>query len=315
MDSAGLLRGEAKPGLLAFRRSLIAMDTLVSVELPGQAATPGVEQLAESALEWFRTVEAVCSRFDPGSELSRLSAAGGREVVVSELLYRALELALAVARASGGAFDPTVGAAMTRLGFDRHYRTGERVPAVRASLRATYRDVILDPRARSVRLRRPAILDLGAVAKGLALDLAAEGLAGVASYAVFAGGDLRVRGRNAEGERWQIGIRHPRVPGDVIARIAVDEAAVCTSGDYERPGAEPGEHHIVHPPTGVSARSLTSVTVVAPMAVTADSLATAAFVLGPGRALPFLEAQGVEGLVVHADLETEETPGFRRSRR
>jgi thiamine biosynthesis lipoprotein len=289
------------------------MDTLVSIELPRTRATAGSLSLMRSALDWFRAVEATCSRFDRESELARLCAEAGGPVPVSELLFRALEFALRVAETTRGAFDPTVGATMERLGFNRNYRTGRRTSLVNGAPGASYRDVVLDSEARTVTLRRPLLLDLGAVAKGLALDLAASALKEAGSFAVFAGGDLRLSGRNSEGHRWRIGLRHPRDPGAVSDVIELEDGAVCTSGDYERTGRQ-RSHHIVVPRTGISARRLASATVVAPSAMAADALATASFVLGPAGGLALLQREGAEGLLVTPALESVETPGFGRLR-
>ena len=130
-----------------------------------------MEAAAERAFDWFREIEDCCSRFDPRSELSRLCVTVGVEVPVSPILYQAVQFALAIAHETGGAFDPTVGAAIEARGFNRNYLTGE--VARNASARgrsggANYRDVRLDSGSKTITLLRPLLLDLGAVAKGLA---------------------------------------------------------------------------------------------------------------------------------------------------
>ena len=82
-------------------------------------------------------------------------------------------------------------------------------------------------------LHRPLLLDLGAVAKGLAIDMAARELQPFENFAIDAGGDLYFGGCNAAGEPWSVGIRHPRGDG-LLDTLRVSDAAVCTSGDYER---------------------------------------------------------------------------------
>ncbi len=292
------------------------MDTLVTIEVVDPVAAESRAAAVARAYGWFREAEQRCSRFDPGSELSRLSATVGVAVEVSPLLFRVIEFALGLARESGGAFDPTVGAAMERKGFDEHYETGARVRAEGAEAGATHRDVVLDRAHRTVTLLRPAVLDLGAVAKGFAIDLAAEELRWFRNYAINAGGDIFARGTNAAGGPWRIGIRHPRGPETLIETLEITGGAVCTSGDYERPapGAEAG-HHILRPGSGESAGEVASVTVVAPAAMLADGLATAAFVLGPVAGIALLEREGVDGLIVTPGLERFETAGFGRYRR
>src|SRR5215217_6934287 len=87
------------------RQTIIAMDTGITIQVGDDLAEQDCQHLLDRAFGWFREVEAKCSRFDPTSELSRLSAQVGVAVAVSPLLYQALAFAVAVAEASGGAFD------------------------------------------------------------------------------------------------------------------------------------------------------------------------------------------------------------------
>ncbi|MGI8689359.1 MAG: FAD:protein FMN transferase [Thermomicrobiales bacterium] len=296
-----------------YRRSAVFMDTLVTVQVASDQPEAQFDARADAAFAWFQRIEQACSRFDPESELSRLCARVGESVPVSPLLYEAVRFALAVARLSDGAFDPTVGHTLARRGFNRHYITGQTVDSPTAPPAAPdYRDVRLDSRAGTITVRKPLLLDLGAVAKGLAIDLAAKELDGFAHAVVEAGGDLHVRGRNADGEPWRVGVRHPRQADAVIEVLHVAEMAVCTSGDYERRDPTGEGHHLIDPRSGASADAAASVTVIAPTAMVADALATAAFVLGPRRGLRFLDAQGVDGLIYSSALERYATRGLTR---
>jgi thiamine biosynthesis lipoprotein len=247
----------------------------------------------------------------------QLTAQAGVAVPASPLLYEAVRFALMVAEVSGGALDPTVGHRMAARGFNREHRTGEIVRHTRTSDDdVSYRDVQLDPDGRTITLLRPLTLDLGAVAKGLAVDTAARELEPFKDFAIDAGGDLYLGGLNAQGSKWSVGIRHPRNEGELIARLCVSNQAVCTSGDYERltpSGATShgSEHHILDPRTGASPRAVASATVVASGAMLADALATAAFVLGPEDGLDLLNRAGVDGLLVTPQLERYETRGLR----
>ncbi|MBX6770171.1 MAG: FAD:protein FMN transferase [Chloroflexi bacterium] len=292
------------------------MDTLVSITVvtpSGAVETAEIDARIEHAFGWFEQIEACCSRFDPESEVMRLLERVGEPVAVSPMLYGMVRFALAVARQSRGAFDPTVGFLLERRGFNRDYRSGRRIISPLApDSYCSYRDVELDPMRRTITLRRPLILDLGAVAKGLAIDLAARELDCFDSFAINAGGDLFVRGGNADGVPWRIGIRHPRQTEHLIATLQLHDQAVCTSGDYERRTAENQDHHILDPRTGAPASGVISVTVIAPSAMVADALGTAAFVLGPARGIPWLERQGVEGLMILPTLDCVATRGFLR---
>ncbi len=293
------------------------MGTVVTIQVVGHGADPQQRLEREAAVKravgWFQRVEECCNRFDEQSEVRQLSAQLGVAVPVSAVLYEAVQFALAVAEESGGAFDPTVGKPMETRGFNREYRSGQAVnTALQVSPGVSYRDVQLDPDEKTITLRCPLLLDLGAVAKGLAIDLAARELHAFGNFAVDAGGDLYLGGCNADGNPWSVGIRNPREQHLLIDTLHVTDLAVCTSGDYERPSAtEAGGHHIMDPRTGVSATALASVTVLAPSAMVADALATAAFVLGPAAGLDLLNRHGVDGLLVTPVLERFSTRGMR----
>lgn len=297
--------------------AIAAMSTIVRIEVvPNDDPPRGAGEAADAvarAFEWFSRVEAACSRFVDDSEARALERRIGEPTEVSPLLFEALRFALAVAEASGGAFDPTVGDAMARRGFDVEYRSGRHASAWPAAVGSpSFRDVSIDAAARSVTLLRPLTLDLGAVAKGLAVDMAARELAPLRHFAIDAGGDLFCAGSNPDGQPWRVGIRHPRAADDVIQVLRVSDLAVCTSGDYERRSsvATNNGHHILDPRSARSVETVASATVLAPTAITADALATAAFVLGPVDGIAFLERQGVQGLIITPSIERYTTAGF-----
>ena len=298
-------------------RTVALMGTLVTIDVVDRVGRDqpvrGADRAIERAFDWFRRVEAACSRFDRDSELVALASQVGVPVAASDILYEAVSFALAVAGASGGAFDPTVGVLMEARGYNREYRTNRAISTgVEAGRDVSYRDVSVDPDRRTITLRQPLLVDLGAVAKGLAIDLAAGELGAWRDYAIDAGGDLYLGGHNLSGEPWSVGIRHPRQDHALLDTVRVSNQAVCTSGDYERrDAADPDRHHILDPLTGASAKGVASVTVIAPTAMAADGLATAAFVLGPVEGIRLLERQGVDGLIVSPTLERYATDGFR----
>jgi thiamine biosynthesis lipoprotein len=289
------------------------MGTVVTVQVVGHDADEAEraerEEGVARALEWFTHITAHCSRFDPASELSRLTTQIGVAVPASTLLFESLKFALAVAADTNGAFDPTVGHRLEERGFDTNYQTGiRRRSSVDPTSRVSYRDVVLDADAQTVMLTRPMVLDLGAVVKGLAIDAAAIELAPFENFAINAGGDIYAGGSNASGGPWTIGIRHPRNPDELIDSLSVSDTAVCTSGDYIRHGSRGAtDHHILDASTGETALHSASVTVIAPTAIVADALATAAFILGPTAGIALLERHGVEGVIFTPSLERHRT--------
>ena len=282
------------------------MGTLVTIHVVHSDHESDVHEAMGRALQWFQEIENRCTRFDQQSELMQLTAQVGIRVPVSAILCEAVRFALMVAEESGGAFDPTVGHRMEARGLNREHRTGEviRTP-IAPSDDVSYRDIEVDAEKQTIRLDRPLVLDLGGVAKGLAVDMAARELEAFRDFAIDAGGDLYLGGLNPQGTAWSVGIRHPRRANELIDHLRVSNQAVCTSGDYERVGC-----HILDPRTGGSANDVASATVVAPGAMLADALATAAFVLGPEAAIEFLTRLGVEGLIITPNLERYETRGL-----
>ena len=302
----------------AFLLSTASMGTVVTIHVVGGGSSSdraAQHRAAERALGWFREVERVCSRFEPTSEVSALSGRVGEPVPVSPMLFAATHFALAVAEETGGAFDPTLGSLLEAAGFNHEHRSGWPVRIAPASNGATtFRDVELDVETRTITLNSPLLLDLGAVAKGLAIDMAAKELRedGYENFTVDAGGDLYFAGSNAAGEPWSVGIRHPRREGELIETLRVSNVAVCTSGDYERRASGGGsaiDHHIIDPRTGASANRCASVTTLASSAMIADALGTAAFVLGPIDGLALLERHGIDAVIVSPELERVATAG------
>ncbi len=122
-------------------------------------------------------------------------------------------------------------------------------------------------------------LDPSGYVKGWSVEVASARLAAAGSrhHCLNAGGDIRTRGHTTDGRPWRVGVRHPWQADQVCLVLAVTDAAVATSGTYER-----GDH-VVNPRTGGPARGLRSVTVVGPDLAVADAYATAALALGePG---------------------------------
>jgi thiamine biosynthesis lipoprotein len=298
-----------------YMQTRVFMDTPVVIELSGPEHDE--RQLAERtdrAFGWFAEVERRCSRFDEASELRSLSRRIGEPISVSTLLFSALDLSLEVAQLTRGALDPTIGGAMEQSGFNTNYLTGESVTTLALSTDSpgTYRDIVLDHETHTVTLLRPLSLDLGAVAKGFAIDLAAQELSALPGFVINAGGDILAGGLNPDGEPWRIGIRHPRRHAELLTSLRIADAAVCTSGDYERPQAAGNGHHILNPVSGSSAGAAVSATVIAPTAMVADALSTAVFVLGPEAGVDLLNSQGVDGLIVGPDLKVVATAGMER---
>jgi FAD:protein FMN transferase len=298
----------------AYSQTAIFMDTLVSIKVVTKLSEKIVEEKVNQAYETFRSVETHCSRFDPKSELRQLSSHVGTPVKVTELVFQAVQFALEMATFTDGAFDPTIGATLEVSGFNKNYLTGERLhpeEELGQTLSANYKDVQLNDQERTITLTKPLILDLGAVAKGLAIDLAAKVLQGFDGFVIDAGGDVYVSGLNEKGNPWQIGIRDPINKESVIDIVQLTEGAICTSGSYERVSQVKKEtHHLIDPKSKNSAKGLLSCTATAPFAMLADAFSTAAFILGEKKGIQLFEDNGINGLMMTSSLQKIATEGW-----
>lgn len=271
------------------------MGTRCTVELWAEDPAHG-EAMIERVFADMRDVDATMSSYKADSLITRVNADAARApVVLTPEFYGLVETALEYSRLSAGAFDITYAS----VGYLYDYRAHTRPNAaqIAAALPGIdYRQVILDPHARSIRFARAGVrIDLGGIAKGHAVDrgIALLKAGGIERAMVNAGGDTRILG-DRFGKPWVVGIRNPGAERGAapILRIPLTDAAISTSGDYERYFDEGGVryHHIIDPKTGDSARSLRSATVIAATATRTEGLTKAVFVMGPERGLAFINA-------------------------
>jgi thiamine biosynthesis lipoprotein len=302
-----------------------AMSTLATVSVPAShaAALPGLRDDVSAA---FAEVEGSLSVFREDSDLAAVNRnAGGNALPVNAHVAAVLDSALRVARASGGAFDPTIGPLMRAWGFRDTVVTSPPSPDV---LSAALADVGWQHvetltgvgGTNRVRLARAGMrLDLGAIAKGYAVDLACARLRPAHdSFLVDLGGNLRAYGEAAPGRGgWRTGIRNPFDRSMLIGTVLMTNGeAVATSGNYERfINFENRRYaHIMDPRTGWPVQGMAGITVLAPSAMEADALSTTLFVLGPADGARLLQMHpGCEALWVPDEQPpwVLATPGFR----
>lgn len=278
------------------------MGTSIRVELahadPTQAAAA-----AAAVMDEMRRIDALMSPFKPESELSRLNREAARgDVPVAPELFRLIRRSIEFSRWSGGAFDITFSSVGRLYDYRERVRPSDR--EIAATLPAIdYRHILMDADRCRVRFARAGVhVDLGGIAKGHAVDCCIELLKarGVRNAYVSAGGDSRVIG-SRDGRPWIIGIRDPRRPDGMIARLPLIDTAISTSGDYERYFEENGvrHHHILDPRTGKSAAGVRAVTVIGPDATTTEGVSKTVFVKGVHDGLRLLETLAdVDAVVV-----------------
>jgi thiamine biosynthesis lipoprotein len=264
------------------------MGTRIAVELWADDPAKGRAAI-DAVLAEMRRVDEAMSTYKPTSELSMVNARAARAAVkISPELFDLLDTALDYSRVTDGAFDITYASVGYLYDYRKRVHPGE--AQIKAALPGVnYRHVVLDKAQHTVRFTQPGVrIDLGGIGKGHSVDrgiLILQGR-GVQHALVTAGGDSRIIG-DRFGHPWVVGIRHPDRKEEVIARIPLEDAALSTSGDYERYFDEGGVryHHIIDPGTGHSASKVRSATIIGPTATRTDGLSKTAFVLGPERAL------------------------------
>lgn len=289
----------------------MGMPFRIVVYAPGRAAA---EAGAASAFGRVAALDAIFSDYDTDSELSRLSQTAGQDmaVPVSDELWRVLDWAQALARRTGGAFDITAGPCISLWRKARRTRHLPSPQSLATACEAVgHTKLHLDSRRRTARLEVPYMrLDLGAVAKGRALDAALDVLRrrGLPRAMIHCGGDMAL-GDAPPGKRgWRIEIAPLEPAGGRPVRFAVlRRCGLATSGDAFQHVKIAGVRysHIVNPRTGIGLTDCSLVTVIAPDAMTADGLATAVSVLGPEAGLALIEATARTAVLV------ERQPGER----
>ena len=268
------------------------------------AGPMNLHRAAQAVIRDIQRLEQRYSRYRDDSDLSALNrvAAAGGSIEVDDETAALLDYAAACHAQSGGRFDITSGL-LRRLW---HWGSG-RLPtpeAVAALLpRIGWQHVVWQrPQLRFI---QPGMeLDFGGIVKEYAADRAAALLldAGVQHGLVNLGGDVRALGPQPGGEPWQVGVRDPHRPGELLATVALHHGALASSGDYERCIVVDGVRHghILDPRTGWPVQGLAAVSVAAPLAVVAGSATTIAMLMGPvGSA--WLAQSGLPYLWVAAD--------------
>ncbi|HEY0816449.1 MAG TPA: FAD:protein FMN transferase [Pseudonocardia sp.] len=247
----------------------------------------GLAAAGQVMAEELTAIDAACSRFRPDSEISRLHDSRGRSVRVGPLLAEAVSAALRAAELTNGMVDPTVGAAVRTLGYDRDFTE---VPADAGPMPPVgpapgWWRLRWDAEQRCLQVPRGIWLDLGATAKALAADrIAARAAeAGGCGVLVSLGGDVAVAGRPPE-EAWQVGVADDHTDPEAAVSITLTGGGLATSGTTRRRWrrGEQTVHHIIDPRTGQAAAPCwRTATVVAGTCLDANTASTAAIVMGP----------------------------------
>jgi len=267
-------------------------------------------------------VVAQMSTWEAGSDISQFNQAGPGWRALPDAFFHVLRHAMALADDTAGAYDPTVGPLVNVWGFGPHQHAFEPPsPAAvdAARLRCGWRRVALDAEMQRAYQPGGAYLDLSSIAKGYGVDRAAMALdaLGITQYLVEVGGELRARGNRPDGQPWRVAIEVPDASDDHALALPLEDISIATSGDYRR-HADNGDAryaHTIDPRTGQPVRNnVASVSVLHPVCMQGDALATVLTVLGETEGLAYARRHDLAALFILRDAAAYRvvaTPAFQ----
>ncbi len=275
------------------RRTVPLMGTIAEIQVAHRDER-FAQNAVDAAIAELMWVDRTMTRFRADSDVGRANLAAARDgILIGPETATVIAAALRVSSLSDGRFDPALGSASQLWDVLNRHEPPPQEPVHRLASRGLWKkvDVATLGGAPAVRFEDPdVLLDLGAIAKGYAVDRAASALRarGVRHGIVTVGGDLNVIGESPDGGPWRVGIRSPHDLQALAATLEVSDRAVATSGDYERFFRWRGMryHHLMDPTTASPRRTpFHSTTVLARRCIDADAASTAVFGLPRDEAL------------------------------
>lgn len=332
-----------------YSKTDFVMSTVLSEKIYGtkdvtQDIKEELDKLEKEQLSW-REDSSVVSKINADAQK-------GTKTKLDSDMTSWVEDSLELARRSNGAFDPTIGR-LTRLwniegdnpkvpskqeikntlkdtGYTKIHlekvetqNTADNTPDNTAlneeRLETTDKKINTDESVSSIYIEDQCTLDLGAVGKGIACDVAQNYLKQqkeVSGAVIAVGGSILLYGSKADGTNWNVAVQNPRgKDGEAMGVLSLSGTTnVSTSGDYEKYFMQNGKryHHILDPSTGYPAESsLISVTVVSDNGLLSDGLSTACFVLGKEKGERLLETYGAEGVFIDQNKKVTVTKGLK----
>ena len=287
-----------------FNETRLLMGTVVEVIVISDKEDVARKSIAD-AFSAMERVDRLMSNFKEDSDISRINrGAGIEDVAVDKDVIEVIKKSIYYSEISNGAFDITIGGVEELYKFEDKGRMPEKGKFKNSVSLVGYKNIIIN--GNTVRLIKKGMkLDLGGIAAGYAVDKGIDTIKknGVVDALINAGGDIRVIGESENG-KWKIGILHPREENKLINTLTLKDISVTTSGDYRKYFISGGKryHHILNPSTGLPTEGVQSVTIIAPLAVDSDALATAVFVLGKKKGMEMIERlKDVEGIIIASD--------------
>lgn len=254
----------------------------------------------------LKSIDHSLSTYDTSSMITALNS--GDTVAYDQKLWEMMAHSKALTKETSGAFDPTIGPLIRAWGWDLSKVEPMDSVKVDSLLDLKGFDKLEFNPSFSYWKQNGSVLNFNAIAQGYSVDLMAELLEsyGIERYYVELGGELKVKGTNADDKSWRIGIDRPvdeNQDRELIAIINLEDAAMATSGNYRKYYEVDGKKysHTIDPESGYPVQhSLLSATVISEDCYRADALATAFMVLGKEKAIEFLKGSNDLAYLIYA---------------
>lgn len=280
---------------VTLRKQVTLMGSVFEITIREQDSLQAAQRIEEAIAEIER-IENLISEWRPQTQISEVNRqAGIQPVKVDKEVFELTKRAIQYSEMTDGAFDISIVAMDKIWVFDGSMDTMPAEEDIRNSVRlVNYKDIVLDEGMQTIFLKNKGMkIGFGSIGKGYAADKARAYLQAkkVPAGIVNASGDIATWGLQGNGKPWLIGINNPFKAHRILKTLKMVDAAVTTSGSYEKYAAINGQHyaHIINPKTGMPASGLTSVTVYGPKAEFANALSTSIMVLGPVKGIALLK--------------------------
>lgn len=315
--AVALLSGLSGCSALSKKRDLTYSDTLFDTVIKVEILDYSDEEVIKGCEDICKKYDAMFSKTDENSEISKINQAAGQPVEVSDDMITIIKKGLYYSRLSQGAFDITIGSVSNLWDFKSEEPVIPAADAVAAAKNhVNFQNIIL--KNNTVTLTDPNTqLDVGAIAKGYIADRLKDYLKenGVKHAVINLGGNVLTLGTKADGSDYNIAIQKPfNKSGEAIASVKISDKSVVTTGNYQRYFEKDGKiyHHVLDPKTGMPCETdLYSVSIITVSSLTADALSTVCFLKGYQEALALVnQLNNVDAVFVTSDNKVHYSANF-----
>ena len=293
---------------IAQRRTLKLMGSRFDITIVSKDSISANAFIDEAVAEITR-IEKLISSWDSNSQTAEINRnAGIKPVKVDLELFQLIERSKQISKITDGAFDISYASIDKVWHFDGSMTRKPTEEEITNSVaKIGYQNIVLDKENQTVFLKLEGMkIGFGALGKGYAADKVRTLLKAknVSAGIINASGDLTTWGKQPNGTDWMVGITNPLNKNKIFSWFPVVDAAVATSGNYEKFVEFNGVKysHIIDPRTGYPATGLVSVTIFANSAELSDALATSVFIMGAETGINLInQLNGVECIIVNSE--------------